>query len=342
MSEDKIWEVKRIKYKGQVEESISSKKAKGPRLVRNKKVVAMIEEIPKVISKETKKEAIDHVSKVMEDIKYGRTINGQETKKAMKGMIKELTENKEAMLELEKIKEYDKYTFTHSLNVCILSLLIGLELRLSQDQLEELGVGALLHDVGKTFINNNIINKEEHLDSREYEEIKKHPLYSYKIISQDQSIGEMPKIIAYQHHERYNGFGYPQGLKDTKINKYAVMVSLGDVYDALIADRVYKRGLLPYEAMKIIIGSSGTDFDPNITSSFVRCMSIYPSGSLVRLNTGEIAMVVKVSKQSIIRPFIRIVLDSQGEICKETIEIDLMKDDKHFIIGAVDVDIFSK
>jgi HD-GYP domain-containing protein (c-di-GMP phosphodiesterase class II) len=196
--------------------------------------------------------------------------------------------------------------------------------------------------VGKILILSNILNKEDQLTSLEFEEIKKHPLYSYQIISEDRYIGDIPKIIAYQHQERYNGMGYPQGLKYEEINNYAVITSLADVYDALITDRTYRRGLLPYEAMKIIIGSSGIDFEPSITSAFVRSMSIYPPGSLVRLNTGEIAMVIRVSKESIIRPYIRVILNPDGQICKETIDIDLMKESKHYIIGVVDIDVFSR
>lgn len=345
MVEDKLWQVKRIKYKGQKEESIFSKPKKKKRYpveIIKKDIAEKIEEIPKVIKKEVKNEAINVICQTVEDVKYGKIINSRETKKVVKNMLEEIIENREAMLELERIKEYDDYTFVHSLNVCILSMLIGLELKLDKNHLEELALGALLHDVGKTLILNSILNKEDQLSSIEFEEIKKHPLYSYQIISQDRYIGEIPKIIAYQHQERYNGLGYPQGLKHNEINNYAAVTSLADVYDALITDRVYRRALLPYEAMKVIIGSSGIDFEPNIAGTFVRSMSIYPPGSLVRLNTGEIAIVIKVSKESIIRPIIRVILDPSGTTCKEVVDIDLVKEGKHYIIGAVDIDVFTR
>lgn len=344
MVEDKLWQVKRIKYKGE-EESIFSKprkKKRYPVKIIKKDIAEKIEEIPKVIEKEIKDEAINVICQTIEDVKYGKVINSRETKRIVKNMVENIIENKDAMLELERIKEYDDYTFVHSLNVCILSVLIGMELKLDKKNLEELALGALLHDVGKILILNSILNKEDQLSSIEFEEIKKHPLYSYQIISQDRHIGEIPKIIAYQHQERYKGSGYPQGLKYDEINNYATLTSLADVYDALITDRVYRRALLPYEAMKIIIGSSGIDFEPNIVGAFARSMSIYPPGSLVRLNTGEIAMVIKVSKESIIRPTIRVILDPSGATCKEVVDIDLMKEDRHYIIGAVDIDVFTR
>ncbi|MDI6785584.1 MAG: HD-GYP domain-containing protein [bacterium] len=345
MVEDELWQVKRIKYKWQKKDNIffkQKKKKRCPVKIIKKDIAKKIEEIPKAINKEIKNEAINVICQTVEDVKYGKIVNSKETKKIIRNMIKEITENRDAMLELERIKEYDDYTFVHSLNVCILSMLIGMELKIDRKNLEELALGALLHDIGKTLILNSILNKEEQLASIEFEEIKKHPLYSYQIISQDRYIGEIPKTIAYQHQERYNGSGYPQGLRGSEINNYAVIASLADVYDALITDRVYRRALLPYEAMKIIIGSSGIDFNPDIAGSFVKSMSIYPPGSLVRLNTGEIAIVVRVSKESIIRPIIRVILGPSGATCKETIEIDLTKEDKHYIIGAVDIDVLNR
>lgn len=344
MTENNLWQVKRIRYKGQKKDLFSKpgRKKRYPIKVIRKDIAEKIEEIPKTINKEVKKEAMNVICQVIEDVKYGRMVNSKETKKIVRNMVEEITKNRDAMLELERIKEYDNYTFVHSLNVCILSVSIGVELKIDKQNLEELALGALLHDTGKILISSSILNKEEQLTSIEFEEIKKHPLYSYQIISRDKHIGKIPKVIAYQHQERYNGLGYPEGLKFQEIDNYAVITSLADVYDALITDRVYRRAFLPYEAMKIIIGSSGIDFDPDITKAFVRSMSIYPPGSLVRLNTGEIAMVIKVNKESVIRPFIRVILDPFGVICKEVIEIDLMKEDKHYIIGVVDIEVLTK
>jgi HD-GYP domain-containing protein (c-di-GMP phosphodiesterase class II) len=209
-------------------------------------------------------------------------------------------------------------------------------LKLEKENLEELGLGAILHDIGRIMIPSYILKKPGKLSKLEFEVIKKHPLHGYKILTKDKKIGEIPKLIALQHHERFNGKGYPKGLSDDEISDFAVITGLADVYDALTTDRPYRKKFSPYEAMRIIICSCPFNFNPRVGKLFVQKMSIYPAGSLVKLNTGEIGIVIRANKKAIIRPVIRLLLDASGRVIEEGAEVNLMDTPHKFIVGPVD------
>ncbi|MDI6786083.1 MAG: HD-GYP domain-containing protein [bacterium] len=309
------------------------------RACHDKKVKEMIDLIPTVISKDTQKAVINILECISRDIKVGRVIDNHEVKIYSRRMVEEITSNQNAMMYLEKIRKYDNYTFTHSVNVCLLSVLTGMDLNLPRQEIEELALGAILHDLGKILINESILKKTERLTKVEFEEVKHHPYNSYCIISKDSAIGEIPKLIAYQHHERYNSSGYPRKLYGNQISGYAVITALADVYDALTTDRIYRRGYLPYEATKIILSFSAEKFCPKITRAFIQNISIYPPGSLVKINTGDIGIVIKVNKKLILRPVVRLLLDSSNDSYKTVNDIDLSKELDYFIVGAVDMEI---
>ena len=201
-----------------------------------------------------------------------------------------------------------------------------------------------MHDVGKTMISQKILEKPERLSRDEFEEIRKHPLYGYNILLEGEKISEISSMIVYTHHERYDGGGYPQGLTGDKIPQLAVVTSLADVYDALTTDRPYRKSLLPYDAMRIIISHTYSNFSQEAVRFLLKVMSIYPLGSLVQLNTREIGLVIKVNEHALVRPTIRILIDSHGEIISpsQIQDIDLSKNTSKFVVKSVSEDVFAK
>lgn len=215
--------------------------------------------------------------------------------------------------------------------------MVGAELNFSKKELENLGLGALLHDIGKVKIPKEILNKPGRLTKEEFEFVKKHPEFGYQMIKEDAEIDLSSRLVIYHHHERLNGRGYPLGLEDEEIHDMAVVTALADVYDALTSSRPYRKGLSPYEAMKIIISESPTNYRSGIAGLFVKTFSLYPPGTFVKLNTKETGLVVRTNKESIMRPVIRLLFDGKRNVFDGIIDLDLLHSSK-FIASVVEVE----
>ncbi|MDI6781355.1 MAG: HD-GYP domain-containing protein [bacterium] len=292
--------------------------------------------ISPMLSDETQKEAMKIIHYTINNVKMGKVVDDKEVKKLIKNMVEEIIANQDAMLNLIKIKSHDEYTFSHSVNVCMIATLIGARQQIPVDTLEELAFGAMLQDLGKIRVSDEILFKLGRLNEKEIEEIRKHSLYSLQILSENNRIGELPKKIAYQHHERWHGQGYPQRISGENIELLARITAVADVYDALTTDRPYRKKFLPYDAVRLIVSRADDEFYADTVRSFVESVSIYPLGSLVRLNTEEIGMIIKINRKAIVRPTIRILFDSSSNIMEEPINIDLIKDRERYVICAID------
>lgn len=288
-------------------------------------------EVPDMVPYQIRNEAERVVQEIMQDVKTGRLIKTNKARKVVEDIVNQLINNRHIAGKLADIRILDDYTFAHSVNVCILSISTGVIMGYSKIRLRELGIGALLHDVGKMKIPDEILNKRGPLTEREFEEIKRHTILGYEILSEHPDITSNAARISIQHHECYNGSGYPWGVRDEEVHEYSKIVAIADVYDALTADRVYKNAIMPYEAMEIIIASSGYQFDPQIIKLFVENSEIYPVGSTVELNTGETGMIVNVDRVLPTRPVIRLISDMNGKEITEDIEINLINNPTIFI-----------
>ncbi len=315
------------------------------KILKNAQVKKLIQDIPTLLSNEIKEDAIKVVHTSLQEARTGKMTDRTIIREVVAKLVEEtILRHEDSLINLMDIRTHDKYTFSHSINVCILSTLIGIKQKLKRKELEELALGSLLHDVGKIMIRQEILDKPGRLTPNEFEEIKKHPIYSYNILSREEDISEIPRMVAYSHHERYDGKGYPRKLAGAEIPSLAVVTSLADVYDALTTDRPYRKSLLPYDAMKIIISQTYSDFAVDVVKSFLRAISIYPLGSLVKLNTKEIGLVVKVNERVIVRPTIRILIDSKGDLMSfsNVQDINLTEDMTRFIVGPASEDVFEK
>ncbi|MHB0885271.1 MAG: HD-GYP domain-containing protein [Bacillota bacterium] len=297
-----------------------------------------------VVSAETRVEALAATKEVLSEVKeraksgLGK-LTGTEARKVkdqVNNIIDELIQNRDLVVNLTDIRAADDYTFGHSVNVCILSLMTAIGIGYEPQRLRELGIGALLHDVGKTQIPEEILNKPGVLSAGEFEEVKKHPTYGFEIVRRQDGLSSLSAHVAYQHHERSNGEGYPRGLIGPEIHEFARITAVADVYDALVADRVYRRGFLPADALDIIAGNAGRFFDPKVAKAFGDNIAPYPVGSLVQLSTKEVAVVVKVRRAYPRHPVLRIIKDGRGHPVAEPYDLDLTQRRDVRIARAID------
>jgi HD-GYP domain-containing protein (c-di-GMP phosphodiesterase class II) len=281
------------------------------------------------ISDKTRKEAVDTIEKTFKELKTDELISNsfviekatKQFSKVIRSVILELKENKELLTLLSDVMIHDHYIFTHSFNVTLYSLAIGIELKLEDRQLEALGLGALLHDVGKMLIPQNILMKPGKLTLEEYEEVKKHTTNGFNLLRNLPNVPLVAAHCAFQHHERLDGTGYPRGIKGEEIHLFGRILAVADVYDAITTNRVYRQAMLPHEGLEILYAGTGQHFEPQMVEAFRNAVAIYPIGLTVLFNNGKKGIVVKQNPGYCDRPIVRI-LEEDG-IVVEPYEFDL-------------------
>ncbi|MCK4223878.1 MAG: HD-GYP domain-containing protein [candidate division Zixibacteria bacterium] len=267
----------------------------------------------------------------METAKAGRSINTVKSKRAIQFLIDQLIKEEGNLMSLTAIKNFDEYTFAHSVNVCILSVSLGARLGLSKRKLSELGFAALFHDVGKVKLPLEILNKPDELSEKEWEEVKKHPVFGVKTLLSKRSLDRFSTramVVAFEHHLKMDLSGYPRLSFKKDINLYTRIVTIADVYDSMTSGRVYaKKPLTPEEALRKMLENEGKAFDPVLLKVFINMLGIYPAGSVVILDTGEVGVVMKANPTELSRPEVTIIADKTGK--KDKIEtVDLTKIDE--------------
>lgn len=207
-----------------------------------------------------------------------------------------------ALLSVARLKSHDDYTWLHSIAVCGLMILLAQKLGLEESQILRIGMGGLLHDIGKAAIPLEILNKPGDLNESEINMMRHHPVIGAQMLLEAGGERDLLDIVLH-HHEKYDGSGYPHGLKEQEIPFFARIATVCDVYDALTSTRVYREGWTPAKALHSMLSWSG-HFDPRILHTFVHAIGIYPVGSLVRLASGRVALVVRSGKESLLKPVV--------------------------------------
>lgn len=252
------------------------------------------------------KEARTLVDTLLVDVKLGRSIDVHSVNDVADHLLDSVFRNHNALTCLGRIRHKDSYLMEHSVNLSVLMSVYGRYRNMSRNVLQQLMVGALLHDIGKTMIPDEVLHKPGRLNDAEFEIIKQHALHSRTILEQTPGISKLAIMVAAQHHEKMDGSGYPLGLKGEEISEYGRMTAIVDVYDAITADRVYHRGIPPTAAMKKLIEWSDHHLDRHLVETFIKCMGIYPIGSLVLLESGLMAVVIEIDEHSQMTPVVRI------------------------------------
>lgn len=294
-------------------------------------------EIINIINDKVRAQAVKSIKDMFIQIEKGNIGVKPDVKKIqlqIEAIVDEIFANRQLMVNMIDMKAFDDYTYYHSVNVAVLSIVLGVALELNRKELCDLGFAALLHDIGKVFVNKKILNKREKLTPIEFEEIKTHSLLGCNHLKNKYHIPDASFLGILHHHEKYNGGGYPNNLKGTDISLYGRIISLADVYDALTSDRPYRKALLPSDAIEYIMGSTFTLFDPDVVEVFVKRIAAYPIGTCVRLSNGLSGIVTQNYENLCMRPRIRIFKDHDREV--DSYEIDL-SDFKSLNITVVDI-----
>lgn len=257
------------------------------------------------------------VKTVMEDIRFGNQLNTEVAKEAVAECVDRVLDNPDTMHLLTQLKNMDEYTSQHSLNVCILSILLGKQLNFSAEDLNKLGLCGLLHDMGKSKIPLEILNKEGSLLEHEMAVMQRHAELGRDILMMTPDVSQEAIEVAYAHHERLNGSGYPRGLQSADISIFTRIVAIVDTYDAITSDRVYQQGRLHLDAVKILVRGRNSEFDDNLVVKFADCIGIYPVGNPVEMTNGEVGMIVESNPTNKVKPKVLLLLDAQKKPRKE-------------------------
>ncbi len=316
----------------QIEYIQQLKKMKIPAVYINDSLIPDVY-VEDVILDETRERAIQLVQKTLTDFKKVKNPGLSQVMSAKKELtdilddiVNQLLSNKNLTINLSDIRYTDDYTFAHSVNVAVLSIMTAISLGLNKTELKKIGLGSFLHDLGKVLIPLAILNKPNRLLENERAEIEKHPLYGLDLVKERKFLNGLSGSIIFKHHERINGSGYPQGLIGKDIELYPKICAVSDVYDALVSDRPYRPGYLPYRAMEIMdLECEGYDLE--VLQTFYHHLAAYPIGTLVGLSNAYIGVVVHNTYGQPTCPRIRVICTSEekGFIPREQFEIDLVE-----------------
>lgn len=286
---------------------------------------ASIIEVPDIILAETRQVAIQTLQYNYTRLKQGYKLEIGPIIEKVKDIISQCLSNRGVLINLTDIRTYDEQTFSHSTNVCVMAVLAGISMGLAQEDLHNLGIGALLHDVGKVTIEADLLNKPSRLSIEEYATVREHAQTGFNILSNQEDVPAICACIAYQHHERWNGSGYPRGLVGEEINPLARIVAVADIYEALLGDRPYRPSYTVQEAVKTLNQLSGIHLEKRSIRSLLEHITIYPVGTVVILNTGARGVVIKINANCPTRPVVQVVFDALGRRVTTTYVIDLFE-----------------
>ncbi|MGA6106948.1 HD-GYP domain-containing protein [Pseudomonas solani] len=260
--------------------------------------------------------------RILHTLRMGQELDVAAVKVVVKECVESILRNPAAMLWLARIKNSDHYTAEHSLRVSILSIALGKELGIPFYQLEQIGVCGMLHDVGKIKVPNEILNKPGALTAEELRIMQSHAAEGRKLLMSNQQITPATVDVAYSHHERLDGKGYPRGLDASRIPYFAKVIAVADSYDAINSDRVYSKGKSSLESLRILLDAVNCHFDEAIVECFIRLIGLYPPGEIAELSSGEVGIIIGCPPGNKLRPKVLIVRDAEKNACQERV-IDL-------------------
>lgn len=296
-----------------------------------------------IISEETRRNATLTIQKTMSTLVEKEGVVGLAAspkigsifRKVCGDIMKDISLRKDIMVNLQQLYVKDDYLFHQSINVTVLAMMIGIAKGYSKSQIEDLGMGSLLFDIGMVKMPKYLWNKKKALTFEEHALIKNHTLTGYQVLTTQADIEPTSARCALEHHERYDGSGYPYGTKGNDIHEFSQIIAIADVYSALTSLRIYRHRFTPSEAIEYLLATGNSHFNLDLIKLFCSQISIYPVASTVMLNTGEVGVVSTINPTSVHRPIIRIVKDSSGAPMRSFREVDLFKNLNVTIINSV-------
>ena len=272
-----------------------------------------------------RKQAAGLVRTVMADARLGKAVELDKVGPVVESVTESILRNSGALLGLLRIKNKDDYTFLHSVSVCALLVAFCRSRNMGEETIYQAGLGGLLHDTGKALVPDAILNKQGRLTDEEFDIIKRHPRDGYEILAKTPEIGRIPLDITLHHHERRDGSGYPDRQGEGEISELAQMAAIVDVYDAITSDRCYHKGMPAAEALRKIYEWSKHHFNPTLAQEFMRCVGIYPVGTLVLLESGRLGVVIEPHETSLLTPKVNVFFSTKSQSYIKPQTIDLSK-----------------
>jgi putative nucleotidyltransferase with HDIG domain len=274
-------------------------------------------------AKEVHHQTLQTVKETLHSLRMGKSFSTEAVKSAAEEIVSSILRNPDALISLSQIKGYDEYTYTHSVNVGIIATSLAHFMGYHGEDLLHIGMGGVLHDIGKMRVPESILNKPGKLTDEEFEIVKRHPADGVAFLQGKKDMNEIVFRIISQHHERYNGSGYPYGLQAGAIDEIGVISAVADVYDALTSDRVYREAWTPQKALATIFQGCDRDYARKVVELFTKHLGIYPVGSFIKLQNGEMGVVIRVDRGNLLAPTVLVLFDRDGRRLDIPVEYNL-------------------
>lgn len=305
--------------------------------------------VEEVIRPQTRQVAVEAIEKTVKQItnsnKLARKISlkemGLHFQRAFSSILDDLMQSKQIVSHMTTISTHSPSLYHHSVNVAVLATAVGMSIGYNRNQLIDLGVGAMLHDIGKVSLPEELLQKKERWNAEEQEIAKQHAMNGFNLLRKQHDISLLSAHVCLQHHERLNGSGYPQGLSGKQVHEYAQIVGMCDIYDSLTSPRPWRKRYMPQDAIEFLLGSGGHLFEHHLVNAFIKHIAVFPIGSSVVLNSGEVGVVSSVDPDYPHRPTVRILKDGRGNDVRAPYDFDLKTQLKSFIVSFEDDELFS-
>lgn len=293
--------------------------------------------VVEALTEEVRSMATRKVKEIFESCRYLTKLDLTATAELAANLIRRASRLDSAAFKLRDLRNYDEYTYFHSVNVTVLAVTLFRDYVKDEAELLELGIGMLLHDIGKSKIDLKILNKPGRLSEDEFAIMSRHVVYGYNLVKNNNEVSPLAKGVILNHHERLNGSGYTRGLTEGQLSVYDMVAAICDVFDAVTTNRVYRTKMDVHRAVSILIRGAGSHFHTRIVNHFLKGIGRFPVGTFVLLNTGEIGVVAKVNSNAISLPVIRVIFDASGARLDEPRALDLYQSSEIYIERPVDV-----
>ena len=264
------------------------------------------------------------ITSMFNDARLGKAVNAEAAGSLVTEITASVSRNQNALISLVRLKTKDDYTYMHSVAVCAFMIALAKELGLNETETKQAGMAGLLHDIGKAGISLDVLNKPGALTDEEFDLVKKHPEQGHAMLIQAQILDEVVLDVCLHHHEKINGAGYPHKLAGDTISLFAKMGAVCDVYDAVTSNRPYKAGWEPGISLQRMAQWEG-HFEPDVFKAFVRSIGIYPIGSMVKLKSGRLAVVIDQNEKSLLAPMVKVFFSTKSKMRIPTEILDLSK-----------------
>lgn len=280
-------------------------------------------EAEEVVTEDNRRKAVMALKSAVTAYQKTKVLDIQPLKKVLRELVVEIIRNRDSMIHQLDMRTYQDYIYAHSVNTCVLSVLIAVNLDYPEGKLTDLALGTMLHDIGMMMLPDALLMKMGNLTPEESKQVQQHPEDGFNILRTVREIPITVAHIAYQHHERVDGKGYPRNLTADKILEFAKVAAVADTFDSLVSDRPYRKGMVPHEAYEVMMALADSYVDRDILHLFLTHVAIYPVGAVVQLDNGQHGVVTKVLPRLQTRPQVRLLTDQQGNLLSEQTEIDL-------------------